>query len=160
MSEREALLVVYGSTNPLLNYDGHWSCRMYNMIQSNIKINWERYLICWYYYLLHIYQLKGIFEQWKCMHHIDTYTRWLWKYTERKKKRNTTFDIEFQNNDWIYFYNIFNARKSNESLFMIWLIVSLSSKRHQKAGNNSVPHTKSKVCRFWRYWVGTFPLCN
>ena len=66
-------------------------------------------------------------------------------YTERKKKRNTKFDIKYQNNDWIHFHNFLTTRKSNQSLIITWLIISLSSKRHQKAeGHNAVPHTKSE----------------
>ena len=62
-------------------------------------------------------------------------------YTERKKKRNTKFDIEYQNNKWIYFHNFFHQIK-----VMIWLMIILS--------HNAVPHAKSeenplsKVCIF------------
>ena len=65
-------------------------------------------------------------------------------YIERKMQRNTKFDIEYQNNNWITFHNFVTTRKSNQSLIMIWLITSLSSKRHQKTGgHNAVSHTKS-----------------
>ena len=32
-------------------------------------------------------------------------------YTESKKKRNTKFDIDFQNNHLIYFHNVFHHMK-------------------------------------------------
>ena len=36
-------------------------------------------------------------------------------YTERKKKRNTKFDIELQDNTWIFTF-FFTPRKSNQLL--------------------------------------------
>ena len=70
-------------------------------------------------------------------------------YTERKKKRNTKFDLEFQNNHWIYFQNLFTAWKSIQSLIMIWQIIILSFKsRHKAVGQNAVLHTKSEGKRY------------
>ena len=66
-------------------------------------------------------------------------------YTERKKKRNMMFDIEFQNYHWIYFLNLFITWITNQSLIMVWQIISLSFKsRHKAVSQNAVPHTKSE----------------
>ena len=54
-------------------------------------------------------------------------------YTERKKKRNAKFDIDFQNNHSIYFHNFFTTSKSNQSLILIWEIIILSFESRHKA---------------------------
>ena len=67
-----------------------------------------------------------------------------WKYTERKKKRNSKFEIELQNNLCIYFQICFTTRKSKQSFITICLNNILSSNSRQKAGGlTALPHTKS-----------------
>ena len=74
--------------------------------------------------------------------------------TERKKKRNTKFDIDFQSNHCIYLHNFFTTWKSNQSLIMIWEIIILSIESHRKAeGQNAVPHTQSEEKTLSKVWL-------
>ena len=74
-------------------------------------------------------------------------------YTERKKKRNLKFDIDFQNNHLMYFHNYFTTWKSHQSLILIWEIIILSFESRYKAkGQNAVPHTKSEEKMLSKVW--------
>ena len=69
-------------------------------------------------------------------------------YTERKMKRKTKFNVEFQNNNCIYI--VFSPHVS-PSVNEHATTNRLSSKRRHKAGgHNAVPLTKSKESlQFW-----------
>ena len=74
-------------------------------------------------------------------------------YTERKKKRNTKFDIELQNYHWIYVLNLFTTWTSNLSLITIWQTIGLCFKScHKAISQLAIPHTKSEEETLSKVW--------
>ena len=95
----------------------------------------------------------------------------MYLYTECNMK----FDLEFQNNLWIYFLNFFTTWYKQSLIIILWQTNFLSFKsRHKAVGENAIPNTKSEektLSNVWNFsktsendiWYVRFPFvstCN
>ena len=87
-------------------------------------------------------------------------------HTEYKMKCNTKFEIELQNNLWVYSYIVFTTWKSKQSLIILCLIITVIRKQavkipYPKQNPMTIRYLKSLcVCvnLVKRYWLTAFPL--